>query len=308
MLPETRTLIAVADFFGLPNTDVVAKDFHVVQAIKALATLDATPFTLVFGGGTALARAHKLIERMSEDVDFKIVPSSLTTSRSALRKQLGTLRESVTEALQKAGFIFDANDPNHLRSRNEHHYNIYHIPYEYQAPQKQELRATLQIELTYATLRCPTTTLPVASFVADAFQSEAEVPTVSCVSVNETAAEKIVSITRRTAAELAGVNRDVDPTLVRHIYDLHVIREHIDHATVTNLAHVVAEEDAVVFKNQYPEYQENIIGETRKAIAALQADPVFKDRYQRFVAAMVYGQKPTYEEALATLIALAEKL
>ena len=63
----------VADFFGLPGTAPVAKDFHVVRAIRVLAALDAAPFALVFGGGTALARAHRLVRRMSEDVAFKIV-------------------------------------------------------------------------------------------------------------------------------------------------------------------------------------------------------------------------------------------
>lgn len=36
--------------------------------------MEAGAFTLVFGGGTCLARAHKLTQRMSEDIDFKIVP------------------------------------------------------------------------------------------------------------------------------------------------------------------------------------------------------------------------------------------
>jgi hypothetical protein len=62
----------VADFFGLVGTPPVEKDFHVVRAIRALAALDAAPYRLVFAGGTALARAHKLIRRMSEDVDFKV--------------------------------------------------------------------------------------------------------------------------------------------------------------------------------------------------------------------------------------------
>ena len=60
----------VADFFGLVGTAPVEKDVHVVRAIRAVASLDAAPFTLVFGGGTALARAHKIVQRMSEDVDF----------------------------------------------------------------------------------------------------------------------------------------------------------------------------------------------------------------------------------------------
>jgi hypothetical protein len=92
-LPDS--LRPVADFFGLIGTAPVAKDFHVVRAIRALVALDAAPFTLVFGGGTALARAHKLVRRMSEDVNFKIVllPAA-PVSKSGLRKALGRLASS----------------------------------------------------------------------------------------------------------------------------------------------------------------------------------------------------------------------
>ena len=93
----------VADFFGLPGTAPVAKDFHVVRAIRVLAALDAAPFALVFGGGTALARAHRLVRRMSEDVDFKIVPlPAAPVSRSGLHRQRSALRGRVTAALQAA--------------------------------------------------------------------------------------------------------------------------------------------------------------------------------------------------------------
>ena len=98
----------VVDFFGLPNTAVVAKDFHVVRAIRALAVLDATPFALIFGGGTALARAHKLVQRMSEDIDFKMVSlAPMPLSRSTLQRQLALLRERVSATLLAAGFAFD---------------------------------------------------------------------------------------------------------------------------------------------------------------------------------------------------------
>ena len=69
-----RELAEVQAYFRLPSVSLVEKDFHIVRAIAALRAIDATPFTLVFGGGTALARAHRLVRRMSEDVDFKIVP------------------------------------------------------------------------------------------------------------------------------------------------------------------------------------------------------------------------------------------
>ena len=35
--------------------------------------LTPAPFRLIFGGGTASGRAHRLIRRMSEDIDLKIV-------------------------------------------------------------------------------------------------------------------------------------------------------------------------------------------------------------------------------------------
>jgi hypothetical protein len=40
-LPEN--LRPIVDLFGLPGTAAVAKAFHVVQAIRALAALDAAP-------------------------------------------------------------------------------------------------------------------------------------------------------------------------------------------------------------------------------------------------------------------------
>ena len=57
----------------------------VVRAIRVLAGFDASPFMLVFGGGTALARAHRIVRRMSEDVDFKVVPRPAAPVRAAGR-------------------------------------------------------------------------------------------------------------------------------------------------------------------------------------------------------------------------------
>ena len=60
--------------FRLPSLALVQKDWHVVRAMRAIAATDATPFRLIFAGGTCLARAHRLVARLFEAVDFKIVP------------------------------------------------------------------------------------------------------------------------------------------------------------------------------------------------------------------------------------------
>jgi 4-hydroxyphenylpyruvate dioxygenase-like putative hemolysin len=91
--------------------------------------------------------------------------------------------------------------------------------------------------------------------------------------------------------ELAGLSRDPDPTLVRHIYDLHMMRALVDPSEVTILARAIAESDAREFCNQHPAYAANIAGETRKAVAALQDNVVYRQRYEDFQNAMVYGEK-----------------
>jgi hypothetical protein len=156
-------------------------------------------------------------------------------------------------------------------------------------------------------MRRTAVTLPVSSFVAEATKRDPEVPAIACVGVIETAAEKLVSLTRRTAMDLAGASRDPDPALVRHIYDLHMMRAHLDPTTVAALARGIAETDAQEFRNQYPAYAADIAGETKKALDALRGDPVHRRRYDDFITAMVYGERPTFDQAFAMVDGLAEE-
>jgi hypothetical protein len=75
---DATTLRSVQEYFGLPNPALVEKDFHVVKALAAIAAVEREELhlRLVFGGGTALSRAHRLIQRMSEDIDLRIVVDS----------------------------------------------------------------------------------------------------------------------------------------------------------------------------------------------------------------------------------------
>lgn len=301
-----REFREVQAHFRLPSIGLVEKDVSVVRAIRAVASVDAEPFTLVFGGGTALARAHKIVRRMSEDMDFKIVPSATPVSKNALRQQLGTLRDRVTAEVQAAGFAFDPADKAALRSRNESRYTIYQLPYP-ESGTGEGLRPTIQIELTYASLRLPHVVLPISSFVSEAYGRAPDVPAMPCVSITETAAEKLVSLTRRTAMDLAGLSRDADPALVRHIYDLHLMRDLIDASEVARLACDIAASDAAEFRNQYPAYVADIAGETRKALDALCTNPVYRARYTGFVAAMVYGGQVEFDAAMATVTAATRR-
>src|SRR5579863_2949770 len=73
------------------------------------------------------------------------------------------------------------------------------------------------------------------------------------------------------------------PALVRHIYDLHMMREHLDPTVVAMLARDIAAADAEEFRNRYPAYRADIVGETRKALDALRSDRLHRERYTRFM-------------------------
>ena len=301
--PSLQDFLEVQQHFGLPSPALVEKDWHVVKALGAITTADTAPFRLVFGGGTALSRAHRLIRRMSEDIDFKIV-SDGSPARPALR----ALRDTITEALLKAGFQFDPHNPEHRESGNASRYTRYRLPYVSIAAAQAILRPEIQIETAVWPLRLPAVDRPMRSFVAEAFGRPPEVPEIACVALVETVAEKFVALTRRAGAELADAGGPRDPTLVRHVYDLHTIRAHYDLAEVALLARKIMLEDAAAYGHQFPAYRVNPVAETLRAVACLRADPGFASRYAAFQRNMVYGESADFETAAATLAALAAQL
>lgn len=301
--PSLQELIEVQRYFGLPSTALVEKDWYVVKALAAITSVDITPFRLVFGGGTALSRAHRLIRRMSEDIDLKIIAHDNNT-RSALRR----LRDTITDALVKAGFAFNPDDPTQRESANSSRYTLYHLPYTPITAGVGVLRPEIQIETAVWPLRRPTVERRVISFIAEAMKRPAEVPAISCVSIAETAAEKFVALTRRAGAEQAGAGGPRDPALVRHIYDLHVIRDEYDPADVIELARSIIVADVEAYGHQFPAYRDDPIGETRRAVAGLRDDPGYRERYETFRRDMVYGETLDFADALASVMKLAEHL
>lgn len=249
--PTLQELLKVQAHFGLPSPALVEKDFYVVKALAALAAIDTGFLRLVFGGGTALSRTHRLIRRMSEDIDFRII-SEGQPPRGALRR----LREAVTQALLDAGFKFDPADPACRQSGNKGRYTVYRLPYEPVARGEGALRPTIQIETVVWPLRRPAIDLPVISFIAEALSRPPEVARIACTSILETAADKFVAFTRRAGAELAGLDKP-DPALVRHLHDLHALREHYDAAEDAVLAQEIMIGDAESYGNRFPAYQED---------------------------------------------------
>jgi len=94
----------------------------------------------------------------------------------------------------------------------------------------------IQIETAVWPLRLPAIDRSVISFVAEAFIVHRRFRPSPAWRWLKTVAEKFVALTRRVGAELADAGGPRDPTLVRHVYDLHVMRAHYDPSEVVALA------------------------------------------------------------------------
>jgi len=298
----------VSEKLGLANPAIAEKDYFATQALQAIAEVDAELFTLVFGGGTSLAKAHGVIERMSEDVDFKIVLDPKAADEltgNSLRKKLRDLREKITSALATKGFDFDPDDEAHRASRNSSQYTIYRLPYLSAVSGYAYLRPEIQIETRLCSLRTDVEHLPCASLAATALGHQPEVLSVPCASIVETAAEKLVALVRRTSMQQASGLLDDDPALIRHVYDLHCVHNEFDVPTFADLARDISSQDAADFSGLSPDFSADQQSVALAAVDALMHEPVYAEQYLRFVTEMVYGAKPPFGEALDVVLTLA---
>jgi hypothetical protein len=96
--------------------------------------------------------------------------------------------------------------------------------------------------------------------------------------------------------------------LVRHIYDLHVIRGHYHPADVGALAREIMVSDAETYGHQFRAYRDDPLVETLRAVEGIATDADFARCYADFRRDMVYGEAPDFGTAIATLKMLAEAL
>lgn len=288
---------------------VIEKDYYVTQVIHALSGIENDFFRLVFAGGTCLAKGHRIVNRMSEDVDFKIQvkPTHENFSKSRLLKELKEFRSYI-----QAKLTFSNMTTGESRVRNEGQYSRIEIEYPSLFQSKTDLRPYVLLEFTVSEVRLSIENLLIKTLIEDTLEnvvifSGSETP---CVTVEETAIEKWVGLTRRIMAIERGYHHD-DRTLIRHVYDLNAIKQM---GKITDnffdLARIIINRDANQFKNQHPEYANDPTSEIKRSLDLLKNKLHWKERYQIFIETMVYDNTSTlgYENAIDVLDQLSEEV
>lgn len=287
---------------------VIEKDYYVTQIIHALSDIQNEYFRLVFAGGTCLAKAHRIVDRMSEDIDFKIqIKNNQNFSRSRLIKELKEFRQQIKFSLLVIGLETTENT-----ASNEGKYQRVILKYPHTYPISATLRPDLLLEFTLSEVRLSTEDLSVKTIIEDILKKVTlfTPPLTPCISVDETAIEKWVGLTRRVIAIEQNYHPD-DSTLLRHIYDLNaIVNSNKINANFFTLAQDIIIGDAKQFKSQHPEYSANPGAEIQESLSLLKNKPTWKKHYQTFLAEMVYDSSTAigYEEAITTIEKISMKV
>lgn len=295
----------------------IEKDFHVLDAMRMLSEAPKNGlFKLVFCGGTCLSKARGLLDRMSEDVDFKVVPTAEAEAlpRNALRRELGAYADSLSGALANGGFGADSVA---RESRDNNTSTKLEVGYDSAFTPLAALRPRLLIELNLSRPEDATETLRVGYLLERLLDGEYGDSSfrVECVSLRESLAEKLVSFPRRLALHLAGSDDPeatlLDPmlwdkALVRHLYDVSRIvaaspETTRDRAEVERLVRGVMAKDGADFRNRHAAFAEDPVGEALGALEYARTSAALSDQYARFMEDMVYADgagRPSFDDAL----------
>lgn len=287
---QLKELVSItSEQMGIRYPSIIEKDYYVTQIIHSLASIENEYFKLIFAGGTCLAKAHRLVKRMSEDVDFKVVfKGAEIFSKTRFLKILKEFRHQIMESIS-----FPDISITNSAVRNEGKYMRIELTYPALFSSNEILRPHLLLEFTVSEARLPTKWLGINSIIEDTLALAPFSPSslINCISINETAIEKWVSLTRRITAIYKKYDAD-DATLIRNLYDLSAIKQadKIDE-NFFKLAKIIVLQDGQEFKNQHPEYAANPSSEIQESIRLLKSESIWKSRYQNFVDTMVYEKQ-----------------
>lgn len=305
------------------------KDIHVTDLLRALSQFRVehdlfsdlqraevrrhdAGIRLVFGGGTCLSKAHRLVNRMSEDIDFTVIlvppPLPLRGGRGN-RARLKALHDQLPPLLERLGFplLTHAGNP---QVGDSHRYYVVGAGYKSSYERLPSLRPELKLEFIE---RAPLLPLESCRF-GYLHESLAGLPasapvTLECMAVAETAAEKVLSLLRRCAWSWDGRQRgEADPALVRHIYDVACIvdrsADSLSAARAVFPRLVLGDRDE--FKGQHPEFDIDPVGVLKKTLVAARSSGELEALYQQRLLPLVFEDAPSFAHCFSKFEQVAQ--
>jgi predicted nucleotidyltransferase component of viral defense system len=293
---------------GIP-TDFIRKDYFVTLAIQVLINVENDCFSLVFQGGTSLSKGYRVIKRMSEDVDFRVIQKPLmrASGKEARRKKLRGFRYDLIQALKESGFVVPEKG---VRVFYEGRFMSIQAEFTH-SKNTTYLKPHIIIECFLGDLLLEPNKANITTLMKETLGNECDHASfpVACVALDETAAEKWVALTRR----IAGIQiktRQSDKHLVRHLYDLyHLNTKGLLQGHYCAIVDRIIQKDRIQFKKQHTAYVDNPVELSKQALNLLFEGKQWREHWDHFLMQMVYDDnKPSFEKAYGQLQLMSQAI
>lgn len=331
---------ATAGLLGNLPAVVAEKDQHITDALHALANIKVTHTALqmdrrkgdpqpasitvaarlIFAGGTCLSKAHGLIERMSEDIDIKVildeVPEGYALPKGHTdRARLGDLHREVENTLTAMGFEYVAHDDEENPiSRDSRRYYCLMVSY---GAHFQDVTGVLRPQLKLELIHRPPMLageMREMGYMLDQFvpRKRPQRFSMTCITVAETLAEKVLSLLRRCAWNWDGHQRgEFDTALVRHIYDVwRIAASQPDTvAPACRIFAALVQKDVEEFNGQHPEFDQDPYTVLWRSLNCAATHQGLKANFEQRLKPLLYTvEKPDFQTCYAAFAAVALEL
>jgi len=279
-----------ADQFAC-NGAFIEKDYHALKILRELAEKDKE-HRFIFSGGTSLSKGYHIIQRFSEDLDFKICGASLN------RKQMKEIRDEFRSYLTPVQGLQLIKKETHDGGRKETIYLYYDSIY----PPSSALRSELKIELFFEPYAIDFEMKNIASYSYPINgEKDARVP---CNLPINTMADKFVALSCRLAKD------PFEDRVTRHLYDLFELNRFlsIENNTLKNdFIHKVINIFNIKDKKQHKDFDtfEKFLS---NAIDRLNNDVKLEDDYNIFTDSMSFmpdDKRISYKDTVTCYCVLA---
>jgi predicted nucleotidyltransferase component of viral defense system len=271
------------------------KNIHLTDLLNQLFGVFDSEYTLIFCGGTSLSKCHGAIQRMSEDLDFKILelnPSSPLMKKSAL----SDLKLRIQNALVDLDFkILTSGADNN----NRHFW--FDLAYRGTFDVTASLRDAVKIEFTVANVFHELVELPIQTLLYAALGLKESNAVVSCLSLEQTVAEKVLAFLRKSIDTL-----NDDERIVRHVYDVHKLRDlNINLDEVSKCFQHAYLEDL----ERYPKMAKiSSLDFITNSLNRIEKECDFENEFKKFVLELTYGDEVDYKTNMASYLRMAHEI
>ena len=302
----SELIVRTSEMLKMPEI-YIEKDYWVTYILYALSQMDVDiQDKVVFKGGTSLSKAHRLIERFSEDIDLAVVAEGLNGSQT--KKLLKTLEKSLAQLPLK-----EIAEHPQMTKGSEYRKSVYAYP-QFREGNFGDAVNVIILELNTFAHPTPNSKISISSYINEFLSKEdrddlieandLESFEVSVLDLERTLCEKISAIARASYDGDAEMQKKI-----RHFYDIHLLLQNPEIQTFLKsksfdeMMDIVKDDDSdnKQFNKDWagkPILEAPIFVETSESISRL--EPYYRQTFK----SLVYGELPdiqSIEESILTL-------